>query len=301
LKGEGKMKKLLIMFVCLSLILVGGNAFAQSASADADADATSESGASIDSNDTYNTYNRQFAPIGVTPLPQTNGFFTAPTPDSSFRSVKDLLRYTLDDNKFMVRFTEGAMEKLAKGGDVETHLQIIRGDEQVPRVYGDDFKDATENPRWLWVAIEEPVIKDGKVLGTKRFAGLRVTGFIDGESDDADTNSFQVIGKAGLKALKDGNNFMVITAEGAHRKVEAQGWGIGFYTSIATVSGSGKDSVAGGGGTGYAYNETGPEDRPWIQAYVGCKDMDFLNAQIAAYEASLAKPEADEQTGNHKD
>ena len=281
------MKKMLIaVFMCVSLIMVGGNAFAQSES-----EANADAGASIETydNSTSNVYNRNFAPVGITPLPQTNGFFTAPTPDSSFRSVKDLIRFTLDEGKFMVRMTEGALERLAKGGDVESHLQIIRGDSQVPRIYGSNFEDATENPRWLWIAIEEPVIKDGKVIGTKRYEGLRVTGMTDGEADDGDTNSFQVIGKLGLKALKDGNNFMVITAEGAHRKVEASGWGIGFYTTGATVSGDGKNSGVVGGGTGYASNEVGPEDRPWVQGYVGCKPMKFLEEQIAEYEASKAE------------
>ena len=279
---------LIAVLMCVSLIMVGGNAYADEANATVE---DVETNASITTNDnsTSNVYNRNFAPVGITPLPQTNGFFTAPTPDSSFRSVKDLIRFALDEGKFMIRMTEGALQKLAKGGDVETHLQIIRGDSQVPRLYGKDFDEAETNPRWLWIAIEKPVIKDGKVIGTKRIEGLRMTGYADGEADDGDTNSFQVIGKIGLQAIKDGNNFLVITAEGAHRKVEASGWGIGFYTTGATVSGDGKNSGVVGGGTGYASNEVGPEDRPWVQGYVGCKEMPFLTDQIAAHEASKAE------------
>ena len=140
---------------------------------------------------------------------------------------------------------------------------------------------------------------------------------IDGEADDGETNSLQVIGIAGLEAIKDGNNFMMLTAEGAHRKVEASGWGIGFYTTGGLISSNGQESGIMGGGTGYSSNETGPEDRPWIQGYVGCREMQFLIDQIKAFEApkvskSPAKKttvkkttvkkvvEEKPQTGNHR-
>jgi selenophosphate synthetase-related protein len=102
---------------------------------------------------------------------------------------------------------------------------------------------------------------------------VKVTGYLDGEADDGDTNSLQVIGEIGLAVVKDGNNYMVLTSEGAHRKVEAEGWGIGFYTTGGIISDSGKASGIMGGGTGYAQNETGPEDRPWIQGYFGVKEV----------------------------
>ena len=98
---------------------------------------------------------------------------------------------------------------------------------------------------------------------------MKTTSMFDAEADDADTNSLQVIGKAGLKALKDDNNIMVITAEGFHRAVEASGWGIGFYGVRGDVSDTGKSSSAGGGGTGFAKNEVSSEDRPWVSGYAG--------------------------------
>jgi hypothetical protein len=223
---------------------------------------------------------------GITPLPMTNGFFTAPTPDSSFRSIKDILRIFGDGTT--LRMTEGALGELAKGGDIESHLQVIRGSDQVPRIYTKDFK----GDKWLTIGIEKPIIVDGKVMGTERLEGLTVTGFIDGEADDADTNSLQVMGKTGLKVLADGNNFMIITAEGAHRKVEASGWGIGTYAVYGGNWDNGKQSGGGGGGLGYASNETGPEDRPWIQGYVGCKEDPELQKK--------SETKADVQSGNHK-
>jgi hypothetical protein len=276
------MKKLFITVVMCVSLMISGNAFANSASVDG-----VEVGASISTTDNSinNVYNRQFPGIGNTPLPMTNGFFTAPTPDSSFRSIKDVLRAFEGEGTYLMRMTEGALERLAKGGSSATNLQIIRGAKQVPRIYDADFDDNSKNPRWLWLGIEAPVIENGKLLGLKRIDGLKVTGMIDSEADDGETNSLQVIGLAGLEAIEDGNNFMMLTAEGAHRKVEANGWGIGFYVSGGFVSDSGTQGVSPGGGTGYASNETGPEDRPWIQGYVGCKTMQFLKDQIAAFEA----------------
>jgi hypothetical protein len=261
------MKKLLIALICASMVMIGGVSFASS-SADADADASA--GALIDQSGQDNrVYNRDFVNAGVTPMPGTNGFFISPTPDSSFRSIKDIFNAFMGPNKYCLVVSEGALESMAKGGDVESHLQILRGEDQVVRIYGDDF----EGTKYLYIAIEEPVFKDGKLIGTKRIDDLIVTGMIDGEADDAETNSIQVIGKTGLKALKDGNNYMVITAEGAHRMVEASGWGVGLYTVGGTVSESGKQSALAGGGTGFAKNQTGPEDKPWIQGYVGVRDM----------------------------
>lgn len=257
------MKKLFIILSVVCSLAIVGNAVAGS-----DADANADAGATITDNSSQkNTnYDRKFVIPGNIPLPMTNGFFTAPTPDSSFRSIKDILRVFGDGNT--LKISEGALEKSAKGGDVDLHLQIVRGDEAVPRVYTKDFK----GDKWLTIGIEKPIFEKGKLIGTERLEGLNVTGLIDGESDDAETNSLQVIGKVGLKALADGNNFLIITAEGAHRKVEASGWGIGTYTVYGGNWDNGKQSGGGGGGLGYASNETGPEDRPWIQGYVGCKE-----------------------------
>jgi len=279
------MKKLLIIAVmCVSLIMVCGNAFAVvEANAEDAAQANAEvngvqAGASIDSHDTNTSYNRTFPIQGNVPLPQTNGFFTNPTPDSSFRSIRDILSAFAEEDNFCIKMTEGALERLAKGGDVESHLQVLRGNDQVPRIYDED----TDSVKWLFIAIEKPIIVDGKLKGTEKIDGLKVTAMADGEADDSDTNSLQVIGKIGLKALKDGNNYLVVTAEGAHRKVEASGWGIGFYTTGGLISDSGKQAGIVGGGTGYSKNQTGPEDRPWIQGYVGVKgvkDMPTVKAE----------------------
>jgi len=264
-------KKIVITIMMVSLLVCGGNAFAQSTSivkdvaAGADSRSDNNSVTAIDNSSNDKITNRQFVNPGLTPLPQTNGFFTSPTPDSSFRSIRDILRVFGDGQSLRIVLTEGALKQMAKGGDVESHLQIVRGDQAVPRVDPDD------EVKYLTVGIETPIIKDDKVVGFLKIDGLASTGFVDGEADDGDTNSIQVLGKMGLKALKDGNNYMIITAEGAHRKVEASGWGIGFYTVVANVSDGGSTSGLGGGGTGYAQNEAGPEDRPWMQGYVGVK------------------------------
>jgi len=277
--------------MCIIIVMMlGGNtlANAEGNSADAGAEATS----------TFNYYNtevsdrgltappntstnRQFVNPGITPLPQTNGFFTSPTPDSSFRSVKDFLNSFVGTDRYTFRLTEGALENLAKGGDVKPHLQALRSDV----IYGADFKDDIDNPRWLWVGIEAPVFKDGKQIGSQKIKDLLVTGMIDGEAKDGDTNSLQVLGQLGLDVLASGCNYLILTAEGAHRKVEASGWGVGLYLSGGNMASDGMTSGIIGGGTGYSQNETGPEDRPWIQGYFGVKADPKLDAQIAEFNA----------------
>lgn len=245
---------LLVSFVNVTL---WNNAYASSnAEAEAGANAT-VNGFNDNSTTENNVNNRQFVNPGVTPLPHTNGFFTAPTPDSSFRSIVDIIRVMGKGTEVM--FTKGALRNLAKGGDMEKHIQVVRGADQIPRVYG---PDTNENDIWLTITYEN---------AKNQVDCVDVTGYMDAEADDADTNSLQVIGEVGLAVVADGNNYMVLTAEGAHRKVEASGWGIGFYTTGGLVSDSGKSSGVMGGGTGYSKNQTGPEDRPWIQGYFGVK------------------------------
>lgn len=280
------MKKLfMILAILVSLFMVSGPVMAGSATADADAAADVEitfsegtlSPQTIEEGSTV----RQFVNPGVTPLPMTNGFFTAPTPDSSFKSIRDIINALhTEGGSGHIRLNEAALIQMAKGGKVTTHTQVVRGITQVPRAYErGPYKDIVTGEdmvsnRFLIITIEKPIVKDGKVVGMAKPPGIKVTGFIDGEAKDGKTNSLQVLGKVGLTALEDGNNLMVITAEGAHRMVEASGWGVGFYGVTAGVSEAGKASSLAGGGTGYAKNKTGTEDKPWVQGYIGvAKDI----------------------------
>jgi hypothetical protein len=221
----------------------------------------------------YTNINRNFPNAGMTPLPHTNGFFTAPTPDSSFKSIRDILHALSNGGE--LRFSRDSLKDMAKGGDVTANLYVIRDESQVPRVYtkGDSIDRVdgrkVELDEFLVITIEKPLVQDGKVVGVQKPEGILVTGFVDSAADDGDTTSLQVIGAAGLKAMDDGNNYMVITAEGAHRMVTASGWGIGFYGLTAGLSDTGKYGTVAGGGPGYSSNQTGPEDKPWIQGYVG--------------------------------
>ena len=254
-------KMLLIMLICGFVVGITSNVMAGEANSNVEDVSASISTTNTD-NSNSKIYNRQFPIAGMTPMPGTNGFFTAPTPDSSFRQVKDLIfALTGDPSALSVRLTEGALENLAKGGDVDANLQIVRADVATATADEDGVK-------WLTLSFIAPVVKDNKVVGVRKEA-LSVGAFADGEADDGDTNSFMVIGKVCLKALKANFNHVQITVEGAHRAVEASGWGIGAYTVGGNMSDSGKTAGLVGGGTGYAQNETSTEDRPWIHAIVG--------------------------------
>lgn len=266
------MKKMFIFIAFIfATVFINSNAFAIDS---IDAKAGSKSSIDNHSINEYNTYDRKFANTGVVQFPQTNGFFTTPTRDSSYRSIKDFVRLFDDDGDFMVLLSEGAIDEMARGGDVISHLQIVRGPNQIKRIYDSNYKCSE---KWLWVGIEKPIfVKNEKgelvFYGTEKIAGLNVTGIIDGEADDSNTNSMQVVGKLGQKALKDGNNYMVITDESYHRMVAASGFGVGVYIGGGLTNESGKESLSPGGGTGYSSDRTTPEDKPWIHGYVGVKN-----------------------------
>ena len=187
---------------------------------------------------------------GIVPLPNTNGFFTAPTPDSSFRSIREIVKMD-DPNAVCLRVTEGTLESWAKGGDTKPNYQLVRE----PSVLARGNK-AENDVRWLDICIETP-------------KGFVTAALVDNEADDGDTNMLNVLGKAGSMAAKDGVTTLVITAEGAHRSVEASGWGIGLYMLGSDVSKGGSTAGIMGGGTGYASNETQTEDNPWFQGKAG--------------------------------
>jgi len=283
-------KKTLIIALSFALIVgISSNSFAGSSStADANLDANqyNNQGMALDQSDHSTTkskvYNRQFVNPGNTPIPGTNGFFTAPTPDSSFRQVAEFIYYLSgDEDAVSVQLTEGACEKLAAGGDIDSNIQIVRERLQVAKADQDGVK-------WITISMIKPIVKDGKLVGVNK-AKLRIAGFATAEADDADTDSFQVIGKLALKAIAAGLDHLQITAEGAHRKVEASGWGVGFYTVGAQVSQGGQTSGLAGGGMGYAHNEAGPEDRPWIQGNVGLGLVRAFDRAPVEYEAPVTK------------
>ena len=253
------LKKIVYLMLVVGLVVgMTSNAMASEAEANAEGNAS----ISTTDNSSQKVYNRQFVNAGITPIPGTNGFFTAPTPDSSFRMAKELIYYlTGDPEAISVRLTEGALENLAKGGDVDANLQIVRAD--VAKAKADE-----DGTKWLTISIVAPIVKDKKVVGVRK-ENLMVGAFADGEADDRETNSFMVIGKIGLKAVRAGFDHFQITSEGAHRAVEASGFGIGTYTVGGSVSDSGKTSGLVGGGLGYAWNDTSTEDRPWVQGNVG--------------------------------
>jgi len=218
-----------------------------------------EVGASIDSHDKITNKGARFLPNpGQVPLPGTNGFFTAPTPDSSFRSIRDLI--TIDDpNAKCLRISEGALENWASGADVDENINMIREAKVLAR--GNkamrQFADGTEEEvRWLNICIEAP-------------KGFRTAALVDGEADDGTTNMLGVLGVVGDKLVENGISTLVISAEGAHRAVEASGWGIGLYMLGSDVSKGGSTAGIMGGGTGYASNETQTEDNPWFQGKAG--------------------------------
>jgi hypothetical protein len=261
-----------VFAIVLAILMMAGYAWAEGRGGNyssTSADSFSGSGASVDDHSSTKIYDRNFPNAGMTPMPGTNPFFAEPTPDSSFRSVRELIEMISGPGAFTFKITEGALKRLAKGGDVESHLQIIRSSHVVTRAAFP--KDA----KWLWIAYHKPVYTEEKITGFLYPKNLIITGAVDGEADGGDTNSFQVLGDMGLKALKDGNDCMVISKENHHRRIEASGWGIGFYTVIAGNWDDGKGGGAGGGGTGYASNKSGPEDLPWAQGYVGVLIGDY--------------------------
>jgi len=193
---------------------------------------------------------------GPVPIPGQPGWFTTPTPDGSFQSLKTILQYGSV-------FTEGALEKMASGR-VKVDYLVGNDKDEVARVkFADNLK------RKIMIVIEKPK--------------ANFVAYANGDARNGKTGSVQVMAAVALAALRDGANVIYFSAEGAHRKVEAFGWGIGLSYVRAN------ESSMGTGGTGISGGNSGPEDRPWLQGAA------FVDPDLKLPD-SLKKAA---QTGNH--
>ena len=208
--------------------------FTLPAMADSEAEATA--GATIIQND--NSTNKSEASEtraipGNVPVYGAPGFFTTPTPDGSFESLKQALQ-------FADMFSEQALIDMAAGGSVNAYVKDLN-----PKATA-KFEDP--NNKMIKIVLEAP-------------KGLEYEGPANGEALNGKTNMWQVMAAVALKALRNGSNVVYFAAEGAHRGVESSGWGIGFAHTKAS-----HDNVSVGG-TGYAAGKAGPQDKPWLQGF----------------------------------
>ena len=194
--------------------------------------------------------------------------------DPSLRSAKDLIR-------FGNVFSKAALENLAAGGDVKVNFPIVKN-----RITKPDNVLA-DGQQWLMIVIEPPGPEDKFYMSAP----------VDARADDAETTSFQVIGKLGLKALANGDNVLLLTSEGFLRKMEAGGWSIGSYGGGAVTSDGGTTGGSGGMGLGIGESTVGPEHRPWVKGYSG-----HFARQLAVDVTNMKalKAPSEFQTGNHK-
>jgi hypothetical protein len=195
---------------------------------------------------------------GPVPIPGQPGWFTTPTPDGSFQSLKTILQ-------FGDVFTEGALEEMA-GGKVDVRYMVTNDKNEVARAkFGDNLK------RKIKIVIAKP-------------EGAKFIAFANGNAKNGKTGSVQVMAAIALDALKDGANVVYFTAEGAHRKVDASGWGIGI--SGTTTSEHSMTTP----GMGYSAGKSGPEDMPWLQGAA------FVDPKLQLPDSVRVQ----DQTGNHR-
>ncbi len=193
---------------------------------------------------------------GPVPIPGQPGWFTTPTPDGSFQSLRAILQYG-------DVFTEGALENMAKG-KVAVRYMVTNDKNEVARAkFADNLK------RKIKILIVKP---DAKFIA-----------YANGNAKNGKTDSVQVMAAIALKALRDGANVVAFTAEGAHRKVQAFGWGIGVSGTTAS-----ENSMVTPG-LGISGGNSGPEDWPWLQGAA------FVDPKLVV--ASSVKVG---QTGNHR-
>lgn len=82
---------------------------------------------------------------------------------------------------------------------------------------------------------------------------------------DTDVTSMDLSAKVAAWARARGANVVRGLGEGPEANLLSDGWGIGFHSTMANLSGSEKTGTVGGGGMGYSSAEAGYKDFPWLQ------------------------------------
>jgi len=270
------MKKLISIFTVLLVLCFGFNAMADStssingvsSSSSAGNNSPSSAAAAVENNspssaaieldqsvhDNVHNYEatKGHPNTGIVPIPTQPGWFTTPTPDGDFISIQNIVQ-------FGEIYSIGALKNMAKGG----HTRLTYAEVNSTKAKSTRDKDDIE----IMIVFKSEAIEAIKKTGTH-------IAFVNGSATNGKTNSVQLMAKMALKALKNGANVIAFQAEGAHRKVESFGWGLGF--SYVTA---GEDHM-GTGGTGISGGSAGPEDWPWLQAnaFVDAGIQDMINS-----------------------
>lgn len=205
----------------------------------------SQSGALIDqSGSTYEAMDRGFNIPGEVKYGPVINYYGKPLPTAQFRPVESLLLYGSV-------FSEGALEEVLAGyEDIIHELEIVRGKNQQVRAKYEDGE-----VRWIKI-----------IASSKKLDGHGIIGYVTAEADNRKTSMMEVVAQAALDALQEGADVLQIVAQGASRDTETSGWGIGFNTTQATISGSAGSANASSGGMGYSKAWAGMRDKPWLQA-----------------------------------
>lgn len=97
--------------------------------------------------------------------------------------------------------------------------------------------------------------------------GATVVSFIAIRGTDSDVSSVDLYGYVMNRARKMGADRVQYLDQGPEIVMDSSGWGIGFNTTMATISSSEGTGTLSGGGTGYSSGTAGYQARPWLQFF----------------------------------
>lgn len=204
---------------------------------------------------------RGFAIPGEMVFPGTPGYFGEATPGHRFIPLNKLLRFTtMWDAKKAANMLNG------RTGNKDVQIRDLYAKYDTPAA--DIVYCSIASPEDLGAtAIDQMSI--GTVAAENR------------KSISAD-----VLATAIVAASERGANFILFMAEGVNREVDAQGFGIGFNFTKATLAGGDNDtSNVGSGGLGYSRGWAGYIDYPWMQftflKVEGIDGLPVVNVQAA--------------------
>jgi len=285
------MKKMIVVFCVLSILMFYANAMAQQsnvgigAGSNANAEATAQAGSAVNGDIGSNNIsidNRPFAVPGNAQYGPVINYFTKPLPSEGFQPVEQVIMYSC-------WFTEGALEEMAAigmFGKTEADVRIVN-----PKAMA---KPAPEDGKTRWIKI---------VVQTAPMKDVIFKGFVTARATSMDATMVNVMANAALDALRKGANVIHFTAQGAVRDVFSKGWGIGFGSTFAQIHDSGKDqdrSSVAYGGMGYSSAKAGTRDLPWLQGFALVDEKPDYPKLESVNQPKAAVDTDSQQTGNHR-
>lgn len=146
---------------------------------------------------------------------------------------------------------------------------------KIQSTYNEKMLENMDDTGWGDVEVMETTFTDVSDLPLpaevkaqiEQVQGAQVVSFIALRAKDSDVSSVDLYSYVMKRAYEAGADRVQYLDQGPEIVMSSSGWGIGFNTTMATISSGEGTGTLTGGGTGYSSGTAGYQARPWLQFF----------------------------------